>query len=163
MPLDFNQAHPQAPKSSIVNKSLGDWVPGRSQAKPGSPARGQGSPSHGASRALPERVEFTRDSRRPAADAQTDRRRGAGRSPAAPESANQRRGGELLSPSQFCFCWPACSEAPESQPVVAPKPRGVLGSLPGQLVSVYAPSLRFKPGTFTCPGTLKNCMQNQPL
>lgn len=44
---------------------------------------------------------------------------------------------------------------------MAPKPRGVLGSLPRALVSVYAPSLRFKPGTFTCPGTPKNCMQNR--
>lgn len=44
---------------------------------------------------------------------------------------------------------------------MAPEPRGVLGSLPRALVSVSAPSLRFKPGTFTCPGTPKNCMQNR--
>lgn len=42
-----------------------------------------------------------------------------------------------------------------------PEPRGALGSQPRALVRVSAPSLRFKPGTFTCPGTPKNCMQNR--
>lgn len=58
----------------------------------------------------------------PRADAQTDRRRGAGRSPAAPESANQRRGGRTPLTLSPCFAGPLCSEAPESQLTWPPSP-----------------------------------------
>lgn len=58
----------------------------------------------------------------PRADAQTDRRRGAGRSPAAPGSANQRRGGRTPLTLSPCFAGPLCSEAPESQLTWPPSP-----------------------------------------
>lgn len=67
-------------------RSGGPWEPGPQSEL--SRARPRTGPS---ARARPARFEFTGDSRDPRADAQTDRRRGAGRSPAAPGSVNQRR------------------------------------------------------------------------
>ena len=132
------------------------WPPARGlQGAPGLTARprtGLAARSRSASSSLGTAGD-------PRADAQTDRRRGAGRSPAAPGSANQRRGGR--TPLTLLRSPGSPERGSHESAHVAPEPRGVLGSLPRALVRVYAPSLRFKQGTFTCSGTPKNCMQNR--
>lgn len=91
----------------------------------------------------------------PRADAQTDRRRGAGRSPAAPESANQRRGGRTPLTLSPCFAGPLCSEAPESQLTWPPSPSWSWGPSLGHWSVFLPPSLRFKARDFHPPRTRK--------
>lgn len=91
--------------SSIPNKRLGSGplgdrgqslAPQRVFSRALSAPR---APSHWSNRARARRASSSLGTAGdPRADAQTDRRRGAGRSPAAPESVNQRRRGLLLSP-----------------------------------------------------------------
>lgn len=154
--------------SSTPNKSLGTGPlgdrgqsPAPSAWSPGC-ARAHRAPSHRASRALPQRVEFTRDSRGPAgrrADRQTPRCRAVSGCARVCES---KEGRAYSSHPLTLLRSPGSPERGSHESAhVAPEPHGVLGSLPRALVRVYAPSLRFKQGTFTCSGTPKNCMQNR--
>lgn len=123
-------------------------------------ARAQRAPSPGSSRASPARFQFTRDSRGPAgrrADRQTPRCRAV--SGCGPGSANQRRG-VFLSPSHPAQL--GSTERGRTSQFTWPEPGGFLSRpFPKALVSLHAPSLRFKQGTFTCPGNSANCMQNR--
>lgn len=123
-------------------KSRPDLGPreGLSRARPrAAPARSQRSSSS---------LGTARD---PRADAQTDRRRGAGRSPASARVCESKEGRTPVTLSPCSARQGALSGARTSQLC-----GGGGEPLPKALLRVCALSLRFKQGTFTCPGTLEN-------
>lgn len=100
---DFYRVHPQASKTSIANKSLGTGSPGDRRQSRVPKARPRTGPA-ARSRSVSSSLGTAGD---PRADAQTDRRRGAGRSPAAPGSAKSKEGRANSSYPLTLLCRPA--------------------------------------------------------
>lgn len=95
------------------------------------------------------------------ADAQTDRRRGAGRSPAAPGVCESKE--EPTPPFNLSPCSARSPGAPRGALTGGHRnqsPQAGWGPFPEALVRAYAPSPHFKQGTFICPWTMANFMQN---